>query len=177
VSEQDERYESRPEPIERVDDDPQGGEDLEVEVELEGMPEPAPVEDFEPEEYESADAMRSAIFESDDIPEELVPVPEWKVNVLVRGMSGNESVAIMEGAGGQREKGKDGATSVDFAKMYPDIVILTAYHPGSRQRLFRPDVDRKAILAKSGAALNRVAMKGMQLSGLTKEATNDAGKD
>jgi len=161
----------QPEPIERLDREEELEDDGTVEVE--GMPEADPVPEFQRRQFDDAASMREGIFATDDIPEELIPVPEWKVDVLIRGMSGNESVAIMESATGEKEK--QGATSVDFAKMYPDIVILTAYHPGTGERLFQRG-DRKAILAKSGSALNRVAMAGMKLSGLTKESSNEAGK-
>lgn len=157
-----------PEPIDRLDDDPTPAPAPQVE----GMPEAEPVPEFDRAEYEDAASMRDAIFAVDDIPTELVAVPEWGVDVLCKGMSGNESVAIMEGATGDKDQGR---SSVDFAQMYPDIVILTAYHPGTGERLFQRS-DRKALMAKSGSALNRVAMAGMRLSGLTQEATNEAGK-
>lgn len=142
-----------------------------------GMPEPDPVPEFERVEYGDAATMRDGIFATDDIPEELVPCPEWKVDVLVKGMRGADSVSIMEEAAGPEDrKGKGDSRGVDMSKMYPDIVILTAHHPQTGERLFQRG-DRKALLAKSGAALNRLAMKGMKLSGLTKEAEDEAGKD
>lgn len=113
---------------------------------------------------------RDKILSAEDIVRELVEVPEWDVTVEVRGMTGAERTRIMSLA-----MQTDGA-GLDFQQVYPEIVIATAFDTDTGEQIFTPE-DRVALMAKSAQAIDRIAMVGMRLSGFTKDAADEAGKD
>jgi len=114
-------------------------------------------------------SIRDQILAKQDIPSEMVDVPEWGVKVEVRGMTGAERTRIMD-------KATQNAGDVNLQFVYPEIVIATAFDPESGEQVFKPN-DRDALLAKSATALDRIAAVGMRLSGFTAESANDMGKD
>lgn len=119
------------------------------------------------EQQQTAD-LRSRILATEDIPVEMVDVPEWGVTIEVRGMTGGDRAEIMQ------EIGDSGA--LDFTKFYPDIVIKTAYDPSTGARIFN-EGDRAAILAKAGLVVDKVASVGLRLSGMGGDkAVDEAGK-
>ena len=114
-------------------------------------------------------SIRDQILAKQDIPSEMVDVPEWGVKVEVRGMTGAERTRIMD-------KATQNAGDVNLQFVYPEIVIATAFDPESGEQVFKPN-DRDALLAKSATALDRIAAVGMRLSGFTAESADDMGKD
>jgi len=114
-------------------------------------------------------SIRDQILAKQDIPSEVVDVPEWGVKVEVRGMTGAERTRIMD-------KATQNAGDVNLQFVYPEIVIATAFDPETGEQVFKPS-DRDALLAKSATALDRIAAVGMRLSGFTAESANDMGKD
>ena len=114
-------------------------------------------------------SIRDQILAKQDIPSEMVDVPEWGVKVEVRGMTGAERTRIMD-------KATQNAGDVNLQFVYPEIVIATAFDPESGEQVFKPN-DRDALLAKSATALDRIAAVGMRLSGFTAESADDLGKD
>jgi len=114
-------------------------------------------------------SIRDQILAKQDIPSEVVDVPEWGVKVEVRGMTGAERTRIMD-------KATQNAGDVNLQFVYPEIVIATAFDPESGEQVFKPG-DRDALLAKSATALDRIAAVGMRLSGFTAESADDMGKD
>lgn len=115
-------------------------------------------------------SIRDKILSAEDIVREAVEVPEWDVTLEVRGMTGAERTRIMALA-----MDSDGA-GLDFQQVYPEIVIATTFDVDSGEQIFSPD-DRVALMAKSAQAIDRIAMVGMRLSGFTKDAADEAGKD
>lgn len=114
-------------------------------------------------------SLRDRILAADDIPSEMVTVPEWGLDVLVKGMTGADRASLLE-----RAVNPDGAVS--FSRFYPEVVIATAHDPATDARLF-DEADRDLLMQKSGAALDRVAQAGLRLSGMTDESAKAAGKD
>ena len=114
-------------------------------------------------------SIRDQILTAQDIPSEIVDVPEWGVKVEVRGMTGAERTRIMDKAVGQT-----GDVNLQF--VYPEIVIATSFDPDGGEQIFSPS-DRDALLSKSANALDRLASVGMRLSGFTQESADVAGKD
>lgn len=112
------------------------------------------------------------ILAADDIAFEEVTVPEWRVRVVVRGMTGRERDAfeqsIVHGRGKEREFNLDNAR----ARFVSKCIV----HPETHKRLFTPaQVD--ALGKKSSAALQRVYEVAMRLSGLTDEDIADLEKN
>lgn len=108
----------------------------------------------------------------DDIVFEEVSVPEWKLRVLVRGMTGSERDAfeqtIMRGSGRERE--------LNLVNARARFVSRCIVHPETHKRLFTPQqVD--ALGRKSSAALQRIYEVAMRLSALTETDIEDLGKN
>jgi len=114
-------------------------------------------------------SLRDQILAVKDIATESVEVPEWKLTVEVRGMTAAERTRIMNLAM------KDGG-DLDLQMVYPEIVIATSFDPETGMQVFEPS-DRDALLGKAATAVDRIALAGMRLSGFTKEAADEAGKD
>jgi hypothetical protein len=113
-------------------------------------------------------SIRDQILAVQDIPTQLVEVPEWGVKIEVRGMTGAERTRIMDKA--------TAAGEMNLQMIYPEIVIATSFDPLTGEQVFVPE-DRDILLSKSATALDRVAMVGMRLSGFTKESADELGKD
>lgn len=113
-------------------------------------------------------SIRDLILAKQDIPSEVVDVPEWGVKVEVRGMTGAERTRIMDSATGN-------AGEVNLQFIYPEIVIATSFDPETGEQIFVP-ADRDILLSKSATAIDRVALVGMRLSGFTKESSEELGK-
>ena len=114
-------------------------------------------------------SLRDQIFAIQDIPSEMVAVPEWGVKLEVRGMTGAERTRIMDLA-------IDNKGGMNLQFVYPEIVIATAFDPETGTQVFTPN-DRGTLLSKSATALDRLAGVGMRLSGFTEEASDEKGKD
>lgn len=114
-------------------------------------------------------SIRDQILAAKDIPTEIVDIPEWDVQVEVRGMTGADRTRLLQSA-------IDPVTGqVDIKNVYPDIVICSAFDPESGERIFGDD-DRDALLSKSANAIDRIAEVGMRLGGFTKDETDKAAK-
>ena len=113
--------------------------------------------------------IRDRIFAASDIPKEIVHIPEWDMDIEVRGMTGADRTRIL-----QRAVDPD-TGGVNLTSVYPEIVIASAYDPETGERIFDDD-DAAALLSKSASALDRIATVGQRLGGFTKEASDAAGK-
>ena len=112
-------------------------------------------------------SIRDAALNAQDIPTEQVEVPEWGVTIEVRGMTGRAQARYMEAA-------IDPDTgSANFERIYPELVIATAYDPASGEPVFEA-ADRDVLLGKSAKALERIAQVGLRLSGMGPEAQAEA---
>lgn len=116
--------------------------------------------------------LRDKIFNTQDIQEELVPVKAWDVTILVKGLSGTERAKIMN----QSIKVQGKTASMDFEKLYPELIIMTSYDPDTKQRIFEP-TDRELLNSKSGAVLEQLAQVAIKLSGLRNEDMEIAEKN
>lgn len=111
-------------------------------------------------------SLRDQILSIEDIPVEMVTVPEWGVTVEVRGMTGADRSSILE-----RAAADEG--SMGPGGMYVAIVIASTYDPETGERIFTT-ADTDILQTKSAAALDRLAMVGMRLSGMDEKATDTA---
>lgn len=113
--------------------------------------------------------LRNQILNTDDIKEEVVEVEEWDCKVLVRGLSGKDRSEILNNALTNNNR-------FDFSKVYPDLVIATAFDPETKEKIFKK-TDRDAINNKSGSALEKIAGVAVRLSGLGQQGVNMAVKN
>lgn len=150
--------------------------------------------------------LRSHILTYDDVTWDLVDVPEWgDVTLLVRSGTGDTRADLLDAAISIDERTEK--TSVDLKKIYPDLVIHSVIDPttvpgvtseellGTRlatdkvaaRRKFAAAVgnaptvfsllDRGGLLAKNGAALEKIGKVASKLWGLDKEAEKVAEKN
>jgi len=118
---------------------------------------------------------REAILKADDLPTELLDVPEWGGQVRIRTMSGSERDAFEASllAGG-----KNAAKNMrDLRARFASLTIVD----DDGKRLFT-EKDVHALGRKSAAALDRVLSAGQRLNGLTADdveelAGNLAGEE
>lgn len=118
-----------------------------------------------------AGELRKRILESDDLQAEIVPVPEWEVDVEVRSMTGKARAQFMRTMTGA---GPDSPQY--FERFFADIVIATSCDPDTHELLFTT-ADRDALNAKNGSALGRLAEAAMRLAGLSQNAVDEAASD
>lgn len=97
--------------------------------------------------------------------ERVVHVPQWDTDVLVIELTALRRAELLQHAAADGQ--------VQLKRIYPDMVIASAHHPGTRERLF-DDADREALLADSGAAIETIATVAGQLSGMDENAGKSA---
>jgi hypothetical protein len=114
--------------------------------------------------------LRDKILAAEDIPSETVQIPEWDVELLVKGMSAGERLSLMQNAYDQNTQ------QVNMAIVYPDVVVACAHDPKSGEPVFT-DADKSELMKKASAAIERLATVGLRLSGIGKEEQDAAGKD
>lgn len=109
---------------------------------------------------------REEIRSVDDLPEEIVEVPEWGegVGVVVRGMSARERIDFF-----QRNKAPDG--QIDLSKAMLEAPLL-----GVKEPELEPG-DIEWLAEKSGAAIDRITRAWLRLSGIGDEALVEARKN
>jgi len=107
---------------------------------------------------------RESILQSDDLPRELVEVPEWGGDVYVRTLTGTERDAFEQSMVHKKNK-------TNLANVRARFAVLTVCDD-SGQRLFT-DEDAKELGTKSAAALDRVFEVAQRLNGFSKEDAED----
>jgi hypothetical protein len=128
-------------------------------------------------ETENEEELRDLISKIDDVVEELLDVPEWKVTgkdgkkrtvqVLLRTLNTFERTSFIKAMM---------RSNNDIVKVYPDLVILSAHHPKTGKRLFHA-ADRGMLQTKMGRATERIALRASELNGLTEEAIQEMRKN
>ena len=114
--------------------------------------------------------LRDKILAAKDIPTESVNIPEWGVDVLVKGMSAGDRITLMQNAYDQKTQ------QVNMAAIYPDVVVSCVFDPATDEPVFT-DADKAALMGKSSAAIEAIAAVGLRLSGIGNDQEDAAGKD
>jgi len=114
--------------------------------------------------------LRDKILAAEDIPSELVEIPEWGVELLVKGMTAGDRLMLMQNAYDQVTQ------QVNMAIVYPDVVVACAYDPENGELIFS-DSDKSELMKKASAAIERLAGVGLRLSGIGQTEQDAAGKD
>lgn len=114
---------------------------------------------------------KAQILDADDLPSELVDVPEWGGLVRVRTMTGVErdafEQAIMEGRGDDR--------TVNLRNIRAKLAALTITN-GDGVLMFG-DAEVHALGRKSALALDRIFGVAQRLNGLTGEDVDELAKN
>lgn len=115
---------------------------------------------------------RDQILAADDIATEVVDVPEWGGEVLVKGLTGRERDQFEESILVQNGKTRP---KMKLANMRAKFVALSIVDDGGR-RIF-DDADIESLGQKSAAALQRVFEVAQQLSGLSDDDLEELEKN
>lgn len=129
-------------------------------------------EEIEWVETDNERQMRELIFRTDDRPEVIVPVPEWKLKILIRSMSGTERSQFLFYQANLSDKSQD-----YIKKLYFRIVLLCCYHPKTHKPIFQPTDQDSFMDEKNGAIIEMLAMIGQQLSHLDNSTREAARKN
>ena len=116
--------------------------------------------------------MAEEILNINDERTEIVIVPEWNnKKILCKNLSGADRAVLssMLEVDGKTNKVKTKSTTAD-------IVILGAYNPDTGDRIFMPS-QKTALLMKNSAPLELLAGTIQKLSGLDRDAVDDAEKN
>ena len=114
---------------------------------------------------------RDAILQAEDLPRELVEVPEWGGAVYVRSLTGTERDAFEFSIVEQRGR----SAKMNLRNIRAKLVALSIVD-GEGNRLFT-DTDVKALGQKSAAVLDRLFAVAQRLSGLRDEDVEELAKN
>lgn len=104
---------------------------------------------------------RDQIMAAQDYRQEVVAVPEWGGEVVVKGLSGRERDAFEA----QMVAGRGSKSRLDLDNFRARFVAACVIDEAGQQLFFPSDVE--LLGAKSAAALQRVFNVGQRLSGLS----------
>lgn len=114
---------------------------------------------------------REKILQANDLPRELVEVPEWGGAVYVRGLTGTERDKFEASLVEQRGKN----TRLNMQNARAKLVALSVVDENGN-RIFN-DADVKLLGNKSAVALQRIFDVAQRLSGLTAEDMDELTKN
>jgi hypothetical protein len=114
---------------------------------------------------------RDAILQAEDLPKELVLIPEWNGEVYVRALTGAERDAFEQSI--VEQKGK--STKMNLSNLRAKLVALTVVDEAGK-RIFS-DRDAELLGQKSAIAINRVFEVAQRLSGLSQEDVEELTKN
>lgn len=118
-------------------------------------------------------SIRDQILNAVDVQSEIVNIPEWNVDVEVRGIAAAERIAMYDRIANEQQSGN---VSAPVSVMWPTLVIGCTYDPETGEQLFEAG-DWTALAQKSGAAIDRIASAAMRLSGISEGAEDALGED
>jgi hypothetical protein len=122
--------------------------------------------------------LKDKILAAKDIKSELLAVPEWDVELEVRGMSARTRAKFLDAIyseGAKDDEARKAATTKAMVPLLPDFLVDGCYDPATGERVFAAE-DIPQLLDKNGAIVERVALKVIALSGLGEKAVDEAGK-
>lgn len=108
-------------------------------------------------------SLRDTILNAADVPEELVPVPEWGAKVLVRGLTAGEQADFYTRV--STIDPRSGEVTVNRKHWAAEIIIACCYDPETKSKLFEA-ADRDTLNKKAAKATDRLSSVAARLSGL-----------
>ena len=113
-------------------------------------------------------SLRDRILAADDIGKETILIEQWGVELEVRTLSAFQRSRMLKTC-----TTPDG--NVDLDRLYPMLVIATVFDPETGLQVFSED-DMQALQDKSASAVEVVAQKAMEMSGMTPKGGDEEGK-
>jgi len=109
--------------------------------------------------FATSDDLRAHIFQTSDIREEEMGIPEWGVKVKIKGLTGTQRAVTMKAS-----MASDGTP--DLKKMYAHMVVYGVHHIESGAPIFKLADMSPLMDNKSGGVIERIAMTVSRISGL-----------
>lgn len=106
-----------------------------------------------------------------DIETETVPISQWGVSVLVKGMDGTRRSTYLT----RLIKAREDEDSDALGQLEAELVVACTFDPEDDSPVFTED-DIPMLMTKSGFVIGTLAMKAQRLSGLDKDAEERLGK-
>lgn len=116
-------------------------------------------------------SMRDKIRSARDIQTEVVDVPEWGVAVEVRSMSVRQRAVFVSASQDQTEEGVQ-----RVEKVYGGILVSCVFDPENGETVFDEDDLSWLMTEKSGAVIDNLVGRCLEVSGLKEKAIDEAGK-
>ncbi len=113
--------------------------------------------------------LREKIKATDDVAKRIIEVPEWNATLEVRSMTGAQRTRVFS-----RNTDKQGKIQTD--RIYLDVIVCCVYDPETGERVFTEE-DTEWLGDKKGAVLERIGTIAFEVSGLGKEAVEQAEKN
>ncbi len=113
-------------------------------------------------------SLRDRILAANDIESKVFHVAQWGIDIELRTLSASDRAQLVSSC-----MSADG--TVDIQKMYPSLIIACVYDPETGGRVFSIE-DMDAISDKSASAVEFVAQKAMEMSGMKPDAIDEEGK-
>ena len=107
-------------------------------------------------------SLRDRILAARDITAEQVDVPEWDCVIEIR-----TPTVRMRGEIISEFMGNEG--SIDYIRMYPSLIIGTAFDPDTGERIFTM-ADKDVLLERWSAVMERLGAVAVRLAGLDNAA-------
>jgi hypothetical protein len=116
----------------------------------------------------SRDEIRKAIMSAEDIPTQIVEVPEWGLAVRVKGLTGKQVDAWQ----GSLFKVKGDDVEMKMTNARAKLVAMCIVDENGK-RVFNDGADVFDLGDKASKAINRIYEVARELSGISKEALED----
>jgi hypothetical protein len=113
-------------------------------------------------------SLRDRILQASDIKSNVLTVEQWGVDLDIRTMTARERSRLVSSC-----TKPDG--TVDMEKMYPLLLIAAVYDPETGDKVFSAE-DMESLQEKSASAIEFVAQKIMEVSGMNPKAVDEEGK-
>ncbi len=110
---------------------------------------------------------REQILQAEDLPSEVVEIPEWNGSVIVRGLTGSGRGIFQNSIMSQNGNVNSKNVMVDMKEAEMRLVAYCVVDENGK-RLFS-EKDIAELGKKSGSAINRISDVAMRLSGFTQE--------
>ncbi len=105
--------------------------------------------------------LREQILKCDDLKTEVLDIPEWGCEVMVKELTAKQRQQIFNASKG----------AVDTEKLTAMYLLNCICDPLNGERIFE-DADRDAVLGKSSRVTERIITRVLVLSGISEEEEN-----
>ena len=109
---------------------------------------------------------RDQILQAEDLPSEVVQIPEWNGSVMVRGLTGSGRGKFQNSIMSQNGKA-DSKMTIDMKEAEMRLVAECTVDEKGEQLFTLKDIVE--LGKKSGSAINRISDVAMRLSGFTQD--------